>query len=233
MPDHFQDIYTNKAAQYEAMIAREDYQDNLLPALAAILPLGGLDVVEFGAGTGRLTRLLAPTVNSIRAYDASQHMLDKARETLQQTDASNWSLDVADNHALPTANNSADLVIEGWSFGHAVGWHPDTWRDEIGRALTEMKRILRPGGTAILLETLGTGSETPTPPTPGLAELYAWWQSEQGFNHQWIRTDYQFASVAEADELTRFFFGDDLADRIVREGLVILPECTGIWWRTY
>ncbi|GEM_PF-6658666 len=29
----------------------------------------------------------------------------------------------------------------------------------------------------------------------------------------------------------RFFFGDDLADRILRDRLIILPECTGIWWR--
>jgi len=34
-----------------------------------------LDVVEFGAGTGRITRLLAPEVQSIRAFDASEHML--------------------------------------------------------------------------------------------------------------------------------------------------------------
>jgi hypothetical protein len=30
----------------------------------------------------------------------------------------------------------------------------------------------------------------------------------------------------------RFFFGDTLADRVVRERLVILPECTGVWVAT-
>jgi hypothetical protein len=33
--------------------------------------------------------------------------------------------------------------------------------------------------------------------------------------------------------LTRFFFGDALADRVRRENLVSLPESTGIWWRKY
>ena len=46
-----------------------------------------------------------------------------------------------------------------------------------------------------------------------------------------IRTDYRFASVQEAVELTRFFFGDELADRVRVEDWLVLPENTGIWWR--
>jgi ubiquinone/menaquinone biosynthesis C-methylase UbiE len=233
MPDHFQDIYASKAAQYDAMVAREDYQGNIRRALESILPLAGIDVVEFGAGTGRLTRLLAPLVRSIRAYDASAHMLEVACSTLEATGTENWTLGVADNGQIPEPDNSADLVIEGWSFGHATGWNPDGWRDEIGQALSEMQRILKPGGTAILLETLGTGSATPQPPSPGLVELYEWLENERGCSHQWIRTDYQFETVAEAEQLTRFFFGDELANRIVQEQRLILPECTGIWWRRF
>lgn len=232
MTDHFQDIYANKAAQYDAMVAREDYEGNILKALEGIRPLAGLDVIEFGAGTGRLTRLLAPHVQSIRAFDNAPHMLEIARPTLEATDSTNWTLEVAENTSLPVPDSSADLAIEGWSFGHQTGWNPDGWRESIGAALREMQRVLRPGGTAVLLETMGTGSESPAPPAPGLAEFYAWLEQEHGFLYQWIRTDYEFASVPEAEELTRFFFGDALADRIVQEGLLILPECTGIWWRT-
>jgi ubiquinone/menaquinone biosynthesis C-methylase UbiE len=159
--------------------------------------------------------------------------LEIARPTLAATSTINWTLQVAENHKLPEPDHSADLAIEGWSFGHATGWNPDGWRDEIGQALAEMRRILNPGGTAIILETLGTGSESPHPPSPALADFYQWLEHSQGFSHEWIRTDYQFESVAEADELTRFFFGDELADRIVRDKLVILPECTGVWYRAF
>ncbi|HLV36293.1 MAG TPA: class I SAM-dependent methyltransferase [Spirillospora sp.] len=233
MTDHFQDIYASKAAQYDELVSREDYQGNILPALADIRPLAGLEVIEFGAGTGRLTRLLAPHVKSIRAFDNAPHMLEIARATLEATGTANWTLEVGENHNLPAPDNSADLAIAGWSFGHQTGWNPDGWRESIGAALAEMQRVLRPGGTAIILETQGTGSETPNPPAPALAEYYHWLETEHGFSYRWIRTDYQFASVPEADQLTRFFFGDKLADRIVREQLVILPECTGIWWRTF
>lgn len=36
----------------------------------------------------------------------------------------------------------------------------------------------------------------------------------------------------EVEKLTRFFFGDELSDRVVKESLIQLPECAGIWWLT-
>lgn len=95
-----------------------------------------------------------------------------------------------------------------------------------------MKRVLRPGGTAIIIETLGTATETPRPPSSHLADLYSWLETGHGFASSWIRTDYQFVSLREAEELTWFFFGLEMAELVVREKLIILPECTGIWWLT-
>lgn len=232
MTDHFQNIYANHADQYESLVAREDYQGNILNKLQEIRPLAGLDVVEFGAGTGRLTLLLAPLVKSIRAFDGSQHMLDVTIAKLQKTGLTNWQAQAADNRALPAEDASADLAIQGWSFGHFVGWYPDSWREEIGKCIAEMRRVLRPAGTMVMMETMGTGRETPQPPTEGLAEFYAWLEHEQGFSGTWIRTDYQFESLDEAERLTRFFFGDDLANTVVQNNWVILPECTGVWWKT-
>jgi hypothetical protein len=94
-----------------------------------------------------------------------------------------------------------------------------------------MLRALRPGGTAILLATLGTGEETPRPPHAGLAAFYRLLEDEYGFSSTWIRTDYEFPSLDEAVALMRFFFGSTLAERVRREALLRLPECTGIWWK--
>ena len=228
----FKAIYASKAEAYEAMILAEDYLGNLLPALEGIRPFTQKHVVEFGAGTGRLTRLLAPHVAHIHACDNSAHMLSVAERKLQAGGWQNWQLHVANNTQLPLPDHSADIAIEGWSFAHARGWFPDTWQNEVGQMIAEMQRILKPGGTFILLETLGTGYETPTPPAPHLAELYAWWEEAYQLNHTWIRTDYQFNSPKEGAQLTRFFFGDDLANRILTNQMTILPECTGIWWQT-
>lgn len=226
--DHFRTIYRTRADDYDTLVAREDFQGSLPQALAKIRPWAGLDVVELGAGTGRLTRLLAPAAASVVALDAAPAMLRVAHLSLGHS--RHVAFAAADNAALPLRDAVADLAVAGWSLGHSVAWYPDAWRDVIGAALAEMRRVLRPGGMVIILETLGTGRETPAPPTDGLAAYYQWLEEAHGFQRAWLRTDYRFASLDEAERLTRFFFGDDLADRVRREGLTTLPECTGLWW---
>jgi ubiquinone/menaquinone biosynthesis C-methylase UbiE len=228
----YQYIYNSQAEKYERLISREDHQGNIKLALTQIRPLAGLAVVELGAGTGRITRLLAPEVGQTTAFDASTHMLSVAQRELSGSGLVNWRLAAADNRFLPVRHGVADLAIAGWSLGHSVGWYPASWRQEIGRALAEMARVLRPGGTVILLETLGTNQVMPQPPTAELAAFFTWLEQEHGFQRTWVRTDYRFASVQEATELTRFFFGASMADDILTRGSVIVPECTGIWWRT-
>lgn len=229
----FQKIYQTQANDYDLLVSREDYQGNLSKALNTICTLTECAVVEFGAGTGRLTRLIAPQVRSIQAFDLSLHMLSVAAKTLRSLGLSNWEIAVADNRYLPIKASVADIAIEGWSFGHFVGWYPEDWQLEIGKALHEMRRVLRPPGIAIILETMGTGHTTPTPPTEGLATFYQWLEDEHGFSFMSIRTDYRFQDLAEAEHLTRFFFGDTLADRVVQENTLILPECTGLWWASF
>jgi ubiquinone/menaquinone biosynthesis C-methylase UbiE len=227
MPD-LQEIYDSHADQYEILVSREDYQGNIFPALNHIRPLEGLDVVDLGAGTGRLACMLAPVARSVWAFDVSQHMLDVAIAKLEQGGWTNWRADVADHRDLPLKDGVADVAVSGWSMCYAAIWCQGIWQDELGKALAEMKRALRSDGTIIILETLGTGYEAPNPPDelkPYFAHL-----KEQGFSSTWIRTDYQFRSLAEAEELSRFFFGDELAQKVVQNNWVVLPECTGLWW---
>ncbi len=227
MPSH-QEIYNQHADQYERLVSREDYQGNILRAIKQICRLDGLDVVELGAGTGRLTCMLAPAVKRIQALDASGHMLAAAAAKLEQNNQRNWQMAVADHRALPAADQSADVAISGWSICYLVVEHEDSWRGQVSRTLAEIKRTLRPGGTIIILETLGTGYESPTAPDE-LAPYYAFLE-KQGFSSTWIRTDFQFESLSEAQDLVGFFFGEKMAQKVVRENWVVLPECTGIWW---
>ena len=222
MTNHFKQIYATQAAQYDAMVSCEDYQGNLWMALRQIRDFAGLEVVDVGTGTGRVTRILAPHAKRITAVDISHHMLQQAN--LPETA-------VADARYLPFKSSSADVAIAGWALGHTVGWYPESWQQEIGQAIAEMQRILRPTGSLILMETMGTGTDKPAPPHAGLAAYYRWLETDLGFHHTTITTDYQFNSVAEAIALTHFFFGDTLADKIQQQQLTILPEFTGIWWR--
>ncbi len=218
----------------------------------------GLRIVELGAGTGRLTLPLAKVAQHIVALDISHHMLTTTQAKLRQlayslsapsgkasdrcpprlltegeTTHAHGQVAVADHRYLPVGDQTADLVIAGWTIAYLVVWHKTparSWHAELDKALTAMQRVLRPGGTIVILETLGTGHEEPYV-YERLAPYYTY-LAEIGFKSTWIRTDYKFASLEEAKTLIQFFFGDTMAEQVIENNWIILPECTGIWWLT-
>ena len=227
--DRFLSIYENRAAAYHELVSCEDTRGNLSAALREIVDFGGKTVVELGAGTGRVTAIVAPVAGRVMAFDRSRHMLDRAATAL--SGFRNVSLAAAENLSVPLPDGSADVVIEGWSFGHGITSAGAAWKTAAERLWGETMRLLAAGGTAILIETLGTGFRTPTPPGELLAAFYAWLEREQGCEKKCIRTDYLFESLAKARELVEFFFGAMVDHEIVPSGQVVVPECTGIWWR--
>ncbi len=229
MSEQQRKIYQSEGDRYEDLISREDYQGNIPRAIDEIINADGLDILDLGAGTGRLTLLLARRAKSIRAFDASAEMLRVCRQRLLASGLSNWQVDVADHRQLPVADHSADLVVSGWSVSYLAVWNEQQRTFELDIWLAEMRRVLRKGGTIILFESLGTGNEEPI--RLGHVESTYQWLDANGFENKWIRTDYRFESVDEAADLAGFFFGSDMAVRIREKRSNILPECTGVWWK--
>ncbi|MED1917817.1 class I SAM-dependent methyltransferase [Bacillus thuringiensis] len=227
MPNHEQ-IYKNQAKQYDLMISR---QPSLLAIIEEITPIKGQDVIDLGAGSGRLTSVLAPHAKSILALDASAAMLEVNAQQLTQAGLSNWTTNVADHRELPSDDNSTDVIVAGWTVCYLTSSEVPNNELHLEKIIQEMKRVLRPGGTIVIMETMGTGYGTPHPPE-FLIKYYSLLENKYGFSHKWIRLDYQFKDLEEAEQLSRFFFGDELADRVAREKLVTLPECAGVWWLT-
>jgi len=222
-------IYQTDGDRYEALVAREDYQGNIMRALDEIVNVDGMKVLDLGAGTGRLTLMLAPRVKSVRAFDASDEMLRVCRERLVAGGFTNWQVDVADHRRLPVEDHSADLIVSGWSVSYLAVWNQELNTSELDIWLNEMRRVLRKDGMMILFESLGTGNESPIR-LEHVESTYQWLDAN-GFQNKWIRTDYQFESVGEAVELAGFFFGEEMANRVRENRLVILPECTGVYWK--
>ncbi len=222
------ETYASHAREYEALVSREDYQGNILRAIFEIAPVTGRDVIDLGAGTGRLACLLAPYARTVLAFDLSAHMLSIARDKLRTARSTGWVTAAADHRYVPLAGASGDLVVSGWSASYVAVWQPERWRSELDGWLTEVRRLLRAGGRVILFESLGTGNQQPQ----RLAHLenFYGWLDEEGFAFKWIRTDYRFETPEEAAKVAGFFFGEEMRHRIDKERLSILPECTGVWW---
>ena len=221
-------IYSSRAADYHRMIAAEDADGRLLDAVRAVAHFAGKRVLDLGSGTGRLPLLMAGEAGSVVALDLHAAMLREQRAQ-QAAVNGNWGLVQGDMRQLPFPAGWAEVVLAGWAIGHLRGWYEADWTKQVSRILAEMERVCAPGGALVIMETLGTGSVTPAPPTAGLAEYYAWLENQCGFQRQTIQTDYRFESVEAAAEQTEFFFGPELAGRIRENGWVRLPEWSGVW----
>ncbi|MBQ8161538.1 MAG: class I SAM-dependent methyltransferase [Clostridia bacterium] len=100
-----------------------------------------MEVLELGCGTGAAWRGLSEIVEQasrIVLTDFSEGMLEKARDTLDGIMKIEFA--VADIQDIPYADISFDLVIANMMLYHV----PD-----IRKALREVRRVLRPGGTFV------------------------------------------------------------------------------------
>jgi ubiquinone/menaquinone biosynthesis C-methylase UbiE len=226
MPD-FREIYAHEAERYHRLVCAEDHRGELPRALARVAPLDGARVLEVGMGTGRVTRLLLEAGASVVGYEASAAMLAVARQHL----GNRFHAVQADVREVSLPSGSADVALAGWTLGHFCEWYAPRSLNEIGAVLEKMTGALAPGGTLIVIETLGTGSERPGAPSAALADYYAWLEGEIGMQREELCTDYRFESPEAAALALEFFFGRELSERVRASGSGIVPEWTGLWWK--
>lgn len=114
-------------------------------ALAQIHP--NQQVLDLAAGTGDLTRLIAPKITAtgqITVCDINQSMLSQAKVRLMDEGIfDNIGIVQADAQHLPFTPNTFDRIIMGFGLRNV------TCKE---KALQSMYRVLKPGGHIIILE---------------------------------------------------------------------------------
>jgi SAM-dependent methyltransferase len=118
--------FGSQAAAYER--GRPSYPPE---AIDWLLPPGARNVLDLGAGTGKLTTRLVERGLDVVAVDPIAEMLEVLSGSLPATPA---LLGTAEE--IPLADDSVDAVLV------AQAWH---WVDP-QRAIPEVARVLRPGG---------------------------------------------------------------------------------------
>jgi ubiquinone/menaquinone biosynthesis C-methylase UbiE len=222
-------LFADQAEKYDRLVAAEDFQGNLLQTLKRFGHLSREQTVaDLGTGTGRIAFLLAPTVRHVYGIEPVGGMLRVAESKKHGLGVKNVDFLPGEHKDLPLPDNSIDLVVEGWAFLHAFSNAYPEWSSEFEVIVREMKRILRPKGAVILIETMGTlhiWDEIPGK----TAVLYDYFEKTLVLKKSIIRTDYRFSNVEEAIDLGTFFFGDEIGADIRQLGEPIVPEATAVW----
>jgi SAM-dependent methyltransferase len=113
---------------------------DLMLDMVALRP--GERVLDVACGTGLVSRRMAALVGEagvVVGTDISGQMVDEARRIAAERALANTSFERADAEALPLADATFDAAVCGLGLMYV----PDP-----GRALAEMRRLLRPGGRA-------------------------------------------------------------------------------------
>lgn len=111
---------------------RPEYSEEAVQRLVRELGIGpGTRVLDMAAGTGKLTRQLASTGAELVAVEPIAEMRAKLEAGLPHVQALEGTAE-----AIPLPNHSVDAVVVGQAFH---------WFDSV-RAVSEIRRVLQPGG---------------------------------------------------------------------------------------
>src|SRR5262245_29061136 len=116
---------------------RLEYSTEAIEALIRELAIGpGKRVLDLAAGTGKLTRQIAPSGADIVAVEPVAEMRARLQAASPEVEAIDGTAE-----AIPLENHSVDAVVVGQAFH---------WLDGI-RAVSEIRRVLRPDGALGLI----------------------------------------------------------------------------------
>lgn len=107
-------------------------------------------LLDMGCGGGHASYVAAQYVKRVVAYDLSEKMLAVVSQTAKQRGYMHLSTVQGYVEFLPFDDESFEIVISRYSAHH---WH------DVGRAMREVKRVLKPGGKVIFIDVSSPGND--------------------------------------------------------------------------
>lgn len=140
------EFFNRMAGDWDKVGARFERGTARQRAAAQLLP-PGLVLADLGCGTGYMARSLAGLCDRLICIDRSEGMLDEAKRRLLATSPESTRLEFrrGELDALPIGDRELDGAVAAMVLHHLL---------ELGPALREMFRVLRPGGTLSIVELM-------------------------------------------------------------------------------
>jgi SAM-dependent methyltransferase len=213
---------------YEVENLGVDREGVIETAMERLHPIAGTDLVDIGCGSGfHLPRWRALGARSVIGVEPYPPLLDLARARTAG-DGGIQALDGA-AQALPLPAASVDIAHARWAYFFGAGCEP---------GLAELARVLRPGGTAFVIDndatrsTFGRWFQRAHPGYDPLAVERFW--ARQGWSRERLLIRWEFDTREDFEAVVRIEFPETAA-----EGILAEHEGTGVdyaislWWQRF
>lgn len=197
-------------------------------AMDALHPFAGADLVDVGCGTGfHLPRFVELGCASVVGVEPHPPLLEVAADRVAGMPRVRVEEGVA--QSLPLPDDSMDIAHARWAYFFGAGCEP---------GLAELERVLRPGGTAFVIDNDATTSTfghwfSRAYPTYDALAVERFW-GRQGWSRERLTIRWDFDSRADLEAVVGIEFPETAA-----EGILAEHEGTGVdyavnlWWRRF
>jgi SAM-dependent methyltransferase len=203
-------FYAQLGAEGLANRTRPEWDATIVAAVVEMLPQNAR-VLDVGCGYGRIALPLARAGYEVEGLDLSENLVEAARRAAA-AEGLQIAFTVCSMSDLPYRPASFDVAICLWSAFHEL-----LDGDEQTRTISEMWRVLRPGGFALIEGPLyeePTEAEIQTGARRGPDHRIAWGAVEGILNPHYLHDERSFRRICEAAGVSRFeVFERDWAGR--------------------
>jgi len=170
----------------------------------------GRDVLDLGCGTGFHLPTFAATARTVVGVEPHADLCALARRRTRRLGNVSVLTGVAQDLPLPPA--SVDVVHARWAYFFGPGCEP---------GLAELERVVRRGGTALVIDNDGSRSTFGRwfrlgYPTIDPDTIERFW-SQRGWTRTPVDMDWSFSSPADLEAVVRIEFSPDVAEAVLAE----------------
>lgn len=214
-------------AVYEIENRAVDPDGALWAAITARRSPVGATVLDIGCGTGFHLPRFAAEARQVIGVEPHPGLVAAARRRTARLAGTEVREGTA--QALPVASASVDLAHARWAYFFGPGCEP---------GLRELDRVMRRGGTALLIDndlttsTFGSWCRRAwTHYRPGEVETFF---SRHGWQREPVEMGWQFESRADLEQVVRIEFAAPFAEQFLREhtGLYV-DYAVNLWWKIF
>ncbi|MEV5003357.1 class I SAM-dependent methyltransferase [Nocardioides sp. LML1-1-1.1] len=216
-------------ATYELENRAADPDGRLWAAMEARADWSGRTVLDLGCGTGFHLPRFAERAARVIGVEPHTGLCQLAQRRLRTRAVTNAEVLPGAAQEIPLPDSSVDVVHARWAYFFGPGCEP---------GLVELDRVLRPGGTALVIDndgsrsTFGSWFRRGFAHLPAPAEIERFW-SIRGWTLDRVDMGWRFASRADLEAVVRIELPPDAAAEVLRhhEGVEV-DYAVNLWSRS-